>query len=87
MAKIERLDVRLTAEDDELIRRAAAAQGMSVSAFLVSNARAAAEEALVDRVNFFLEPEAWDELQRRLSEPPRLKPRLKKLLAEPDRFE
>lgn len=87
MAKVERLDVRLTPEDDELIRRAADAEGVSVSAFVVSRSRAAAEEVLADRVHFFLEPEEWDELQRRLSEPPRPKPGLAKLLAEPDIFE
>ncbi|MGQ0803062.1 MAG: type II toxin-antitoxin system TacA family antitoxin [Actinomycetota bacterium] len=87
MAKVERLDVRLTPEDDELIRRAASAEGMSVSAFVVSRSRAAAEEVLADRVHFFLDPETWDELHRRLSEPPRHKPGLAKLLAEPDIFE
>lgn len=79
--------MRLTPEDDELIRRAASAEGVSVSAFVVSHSRAAAEEVLADRVHFFLDPDAWDELQRRLSEPPRLKPALAKLLAEPDIFE
>ncbi len=86
MAKVERLDLRLTPEDDELIRRAARAAGMSVSAFVVSRARAAAEEILTDRVHLFIDPDAWEELHRRLSEPPRHKPRLAKLLAEPDAF-
>ena len=87
MSKVERLDVRMTPEDDELIRRAASAQGMSVSAFVVSRARLAAEEVLADRVHFFIDADAWDELHRRLAEPPASKPRLRKLLAEPDLFE
>lgn len=87
MAKVERLDVRLSPEDDELIRRAADAEGMSVSSFVVSRSRAAAEAVLADRVHFFLDPNAWNELQRRLSEPPKYKPGLAKLLARPDIFE
>lgn len=68
--------VRLTPEDDEVIRRAASAKGMSVSAFVVTHTRAAAEGVLADRVNFFLDPEEWDELQHRLSQAPRHKPGL-----------
>lgn len=37
MAKIERLDLRLTPEDDDVIRRAARAEGLSVSAFVTLN--------------------------------------------------
>lgn len=87
MAKVERLDVRLTPEDDEVIRRAASAEGLSVSAFVVTHSRAAAEAVLADRVNFFLDAEAWDKLQHRLSEAPRQKPGLAKLLGEPDIFD
>lgn len=87
MGKIERLDVRLSTDDDEFIRRAAEAEGLSVSTFVVSRARAAADEVLADRVRFLLDERAWDELQRRLSEAPRHKPGLAKLLAEPDIFE
>lgn len=87
MAKVERLDFRLSSEDDELIRRAAQAEGLSVSGFVVSRARAAADEVLADRVRFILDEAAWDELQRRLSEAPRHKPRLAKLLSQPDTFE
>ncbi len=87
MARVERLDVRLTAEDDQVIRRAASAAGMSVSAFVVTHARAAAEDVLAGRLHFFLDEEAWDELQRRLSQPPRQRPGLAKLLAEDDNAE
>jgi len=87
MARVERLDVRLSPEDDDLIRLAASAAGMSVSTFVVSHARAAAEEVLGDRAHFFLDEDAWAALQRRLSAPPRSKPGLARLLAEPDVFE
>ena len=87
MARVERLDVRLSPEDDDLIRLAASAAGMSVSTFVVSRARAAAEEVLGDRAHFFLDADAWDALQRRLSEPPTFKPGLARLLSEPDVFE
>ena len=81
------MDVRLTAEDDQMIRRAASAAGMSVSAFIVTHARAAAEDVLAGRFHFFLDEDAWDELQHRLSQPPRPRPGLAKLLAEDDSAE
>lgn len=84
MTKVERLDVRLTSEDDARIRQAADARGMSVTNFVVSSARAAAEDVLADRRHFFLDDEAWEELQRRLSRPPETKPELVDLLHRPD---
>lgn len=68
---------------DDLIRLAASAAGMSVSTFVVSRARAAAEEVLGDRAHPFLDAEAWDchGLQGRLSESPTYKPGLARLLA------
>lgn len=44
--KIERLDVRLVPADKELVERAAAIQGQSVSAFTVSTLREKAQEVL-----------------------------------------
>lgn len=44
--KIERLDVRLVPADKELVEKAAAVQGQSVSAFTVSTLREKAQEVL-----------------------------------------
>lgn len=43
----------------------------------------AANQALVDRRQFSLNPQQWHEFQAALDRPIKAKPRLKKLLAEP----
>lgn len=45
-ALAERLEARVTAEDKELLQEAAAAKGLSLTAFLTSSAREAAVKVL-----------------------------------------
>lgn len=87
MAKTERVDLRLEAGDDELIRRAAEECGMSVSAFLVTSARERAERVLMDRAFGLLDAKDWNAFTARLAAPPTYKADLAKLFAEPDIFE
>lgn len=87
MGRTARLDLRLEAEDDYLIRRAAEVAGTTISAFVVSSARAEAEHVLADRTVFVLDPDDWRRLQQRLDEPARVNSKLKALFAEPDIFE
>lgn len=83
----ERLDIRLTPEEEALIRRAAREGGQTVSSFVVSSAREAAEARLVERASFTLDDEAWAAFQQRLAQPPRRNEILAKLMREPDLFE
>lgn len=46
MALAERLEARITAEDKELLQQAAAARGLSLTAFVTSSAREAAVRVL-----------------------------------------
>jgi len=84
MAKTERIDLRLDESDGEVIRTAAAAQGVTVTSFVVSSARAAAADALADRREFLLDDTAWKAFNELLRRPPVYKPELAKLLNEPD---
>jgi uncharacterized protein (DUF1778 family) len=87
LAKTERLAVRLTRSQDEVIRRAAEARGEPLSEYVVRHVVEAAEFDLADRLVFVLEDTAWNELQVRLSAPPVPKPRLSKLLQSPSILE
>ena len=88
MAKTQRLNLRLSEEENALIRRAAEASDSSVSEFLLASAREAAARTLADRRRFELDERAWAEFVDRLDRPVSpLKQRLARLLAEPDRFE
>lgn len=81
-----RLEVRTTAEERELIDRAAAAAGTDMTTFVVTQLTDAAQRVLADREQFVLSPEAaaaWDALNRR---PARELPGLRRLLERPSPF-
>lgn len=84
--KDSRLNLRLRAADDELIRRAAAQTGQSVSEFLTTSAIERAHEVLADQRDFVLDECTWDEFIRLLDEPVRPDPRLVELFARPQRI-
>ena len=86
-AKTERLSLRLTPEQDAVLRRAADARGESANDFVVRNAVEAAEMELADRRVFVVDDAAWDELQHLLSRPPALPPAMVKLLSNPSVLE
>lgn len=86
-AKTERLAVRLTRSQDDVIRRAADARGELLSEYVVRHVVEAAEADLADRRLFILDDAAWNELQARLSAPPISKARLSKLLQIPSVLE
>ncbi len=79
-SKTERLNVRLTPAQDEVLRRAAEAQGESMSEYVLRHAIEAAEMDLADRRVFVVDDDAWNELQALLSRPAVHKPLLAKLL-------
>lgn len=85
--RAEKIDIRLTAEAKETLRSAAAAQGRTVSEFVLDSALQRAAETLPDRTRFDLDPKQWAEFQSLLDAPPRDLPRLAKLLKTPSVFE
>lgn len=86
-AKTERLNVRLTSAQDEVLRRAAEAQGESMSEYVLRHAIEAAETDLADRRVFVLDDAAWRRLNAVLERPAARKPQLAKLLANPSVLE
>jgi uncharacterized protein (DUF1778 family) len=85
--RAEKIDIRLTAEAKETLRSAAAAQGRTVSDFVLDSALQRAAETLPDRTRFELGARQWAEFQALLDASPRDLPRLAKLLKKPSVFE
>lgn len=85
--KTERLAVRLTRRQDEVVRRAAEARGEPLSDYVIRHVVEAAEADLADRRVFVVDDATWNEMQARLSSPPVYKPRLSKLLQYPSAIE
>jgi uncharacterized protein (DUF1778 family) len=86
-AKTERLSLRLTPQQDAVLRRAAEARGESANDFVVRHAVEAAETELADRRAFVANDDAWADLQAILSRPPALSQAMIKLLSNPSVLE
>lgn len=85
--KDSRIAVRLNAEQDDLIRHAAAVEGQTVTDFTVQAAVSHARDVLADRRLFRLSDAAWSEFLAVLDRPVQFKPHLAKLLAKESMFE
>lgn len=85
--KTERFAVRLTAEQDALIRQAAEVEGTDLTNFTVTATLAHARDVLADRRLFALDDAAWEKFLAVLERPVSAKPRLAALFAEPTMFD
>jgi len=85
--KEDRLELRLEPDRRKLLDEAAAASGMSTSAFVLSHATVAAQMALADRTSFVLPAERWDAFVELLERPARSDPNLVELLARRSIFD
>jgi len=85
--KTERFAVRLTSEQDALIRRAAEVEGTDLTNFTVTATLAHARDVLADRRLFAIDDAAWTEFLAVLDRPVSHKPRLEKLFAESSIFD
>jgi uncharacterized protein (DUF1778 family) len=85
--KDSRIAVRLTSEQDALIRRAAEAEGTDLTNFTVTATLTHARDVLADRRLFVIDDDAWKEFLAALDRPVVHKPRLAKLLAEASIFD
>ena len=87
VVKDSRIAVRLSSDQDELIRRAAEVEGTSITDFTVDAAVSRARDVLVDRRLFMLDDAAWAEFLAVLDRPIAYKPRLEKLFVSESIFE
>jgi len=85
--KTERLNLRLTPEQDAVVRRAAESRGESATDYVVRHAVLAAESDLADRRVFIVDDETFDALQTMLSAPLVVPDKIAQLLATPSVLE
>lgn len=81
-----RLEVRTTAEERQLIDRAAEASGTDLTSFMIEHLTDAARQVLADRDRFMLDADAaseWDRVNRR---PARELAGLRRLMQRPSPF-
>jgi uncharacterized protein (DUF1778 family) len=79
-AKRDTLNIRIKPELRGLIDRAAELLGKNRTDFVLDAARIAAEDALLDRTVFVVNPKAYAEFLARLDAPPRANARLRRSL-------
>lgn len=83
LSKSERIDIRTSAPEKQLLQQAALAKHKNVSEFLLEAGVNAAMQTLADRHHFALDDAAWAAFESALDRPVRIKPALGRLLAEP----
>jgi uncharacterized protein (DUF1778 family) len=86
-AKSSRIAVRLSSDQDSLIRHAAEVEGTSITAFTVDAAVAHARDVLADRRVFAVDDAAWIEFLAILDRPVSYKPHLAELMSEASVFD
>jgi uncharacterized protein (DUF1778 family) len=86
-ARRETLNLRIKPELRGLIDRAADLTGKNRTEFVLTAARQAAEDALLDRTAFTVSPKAYAEFLRRLDAPPAPNARLRRALETPAPWE
>ena len=84
--KTRRLDLRLTEEQDALIRRAAEQDARSISDFVLSAATLEAQRRLADQRFFILNDEDHARFEEILAASPTDDPKLRKLFDRPSPF-
>lgn len=87
MHKTERLNVRVSREQSELIRLAAREMHEDLSAFLVESACMRAEEALASQRHIVYSAKQWDSFTAALDRPAKRKPQLAELMGTPSVLE
>lgn len=80
LARIEKLDLRLTTAAKRTLKEAADVSNRSVSEFVLQSALAQADIALSHRRVFELSPQRWKLFLEALDRPTQSPPRLSKLL-------
>lgn len=79
----ERLSLRLTAAQHQLLESAAQATGKTLSAFVLETACSEAQRALADQRLFLLDEEQWARFNELLDRPVTDNPALRALLRTP----
>ena len=85
--KSERLQLRLTNQQKDIIARAAQVKQTTMTNFILEKSYEAAVEVLSEQTIFSLTDEEWDNFCQALEAPPKPIPALRKLLSEKSVFD
>lgn len=85
-SKSQRINLRASERQEEILRRAATATDTSMSEFILGSAVDQAEKVLADRRWFTVSQEQWDEFNRLLDAPLEDTSKLRRLAARPSPF-
>ncbi len=85
--KNQRLQLRLTDRQKEIITRAASVKQTTMTNFILDSSYEAAIEVLTKQTMFSLNDSQWNQFCEALSAPPKSIPALKKLLTEKSVFD
>ena len=85
--KNQRLQLRLTDRQKEIITRAAEVKQTTMTNFILEKSYEAAIEVLTEQTMFTLNDGQWDQFCEALSAPPKPIPALRKLLTEKGVFD
>lgn len=86
-AATERLNLRATRPQTDLLQEAAREMQTTLSAFIVESSCLRAEEVLASRQHFEIKPAGWNQFMAALDRPAQPKPGLRKLLTQPSVLE
>ena len=81
--RTERFNVRLSEREARLIRLGAEQRGVNITNFILESACVRAEQEIADARHFDLTSREWQRFSEALDRPVKVKPRLKRLFAEP----
>ena len=81
-ARSKRINLRATPYQEQLIRAGAVRRGENLSDFILESACTKAEEAISDQVHFIASDEQWKAFTKALDAPPRVLPKLRRLLSK-----
>jgi len=85
--KTEKFDIRMSAEEQALIKQAAKISRTTPTSFIRNQAVVAAESVIHEQTRFVLTDEQWKTLDAAFAQPPRVLPNLQKKLAESDAWD
>jgi uncharacterized protein (DUF1778 family) len=77
-----RINLRATPYQEKLIRAGAVRRGENISDFILESACTKAENAIADQVHFIASEAQWKALSKALDAPPRVLPKLKRLISK-----
>jgi uncharacterized protein (DUF1778 family) len=85
--KSRRINLRASADQEQLLRTVAQQKGQTMTEFIVESACEVAARELADQTQFSLSPEKWRDFVDALERPAKIRPRLHRLFVEPSILE